>query len=57
MLNSIPDVEVTVAQKLNPTSSPENGLLSFSGALFWFFFGQAKKNNKLSKINFVISLN
>jgi len=42
--NNIPKAEVTVAQKLNQTSYPENGLYSFSGVLFWFFFAQAKKN-------------
>jgi len=45
--NRIPPAEFTVAQSLNPTSPPENGLFSFSGALFSFFFGQAKKNNKI----------
>jgi hypothetical protein len=44
--NRIPIAEFTVAQKLNPNSFPENGLLSFSGVLFWFFFAQAKKNSK-----------
>ena len=43
--NRIPPVEATVALKLNQTSSPENGLFSFSGVLFWFFFAQAKKNS------------
>ena len=42
--NNIPKAEVTVAQKHNQTSYPENGLYSFSGVLFWFFFAQAKKN-------------
>jgi hypothetical protein len=44
--NRLHKAEATVAQKLNQTSSPENGLYSFSGVLFWFFFAQAKKNNK-----------
>jgi hypothetical protein len=42
-LNSL--AEATAVLKLNPASSPENGLFSFSGVLFWFFFAQAKKNN------------
>jgi hypothetical protein len=47
--------EATVAPKLNQTSSSENALYSFSDALFWFFFGQAKKNNnKNTKINKVV---
>ena len=35
----------TVAQKLNQSraSRDENGLFSFSGRLFCFFFGEAKK--------------
>ena len=33
----------TVVQKLNRSYSPENGLSSFSGRLFWYFFGEAKK--------------
>jgi len=45
--NSIPEVQATLAQMLNQTSSPENGLLSFSGVLFWFFFAQAKKNKNM----------
>jgi len=43
--NRLDKAEATVAQKLNQASSPENGLYSFSGVLFWFFFAQAKKNN------------
>ena len=43
------NAETTVAQKLNQTSYPENGLLSFSGVLFWFFFARAKKNNNTIK--------
>jgi hypothetical protein len=43
-MNIVTKVEVTVVQKFNQTSYPENGLLSFSGVLFWFFFAQAKKN-------------
>jgi hypothetical protein len=42
--NNIPKAEVTVAQKLNQTSSPKTRCISFSGVLFWFFFAQAKKN-------------
>ena len=57
-LNNVTEVELTVVQKLNQTSSPENGLYSFSGVLFWFFFAQAKKNKekcqfKMKKRNFV----
>jgi hypothetical protein len=36
----------TVAPKLNRSSSQKTGRTSFSGALFWFFFGQAKKNKE-----------
>jgi len=42
--NSITNAEATVALKLNPTSFPKTGCISFSGVLFWFFFAQAKKN-------------
>jgi hypothetical protein len=42
--NRIAKVEVTIARRLNQTSYPENGLSSFSGVFFWFFFAQAKKN-------------
>jgi hypothetical protein len=44
-LNRNPKAETTVVQKLNQGTIPENGLSSFSGVLFWFFFAQAKKNN------------
>jgi len=47
VLNRITKSEITVAQKLNTTSSAENGLSSFSAVLFWFFFAQAKKNNNI----------
>jgi hypothetical protein len=52
--NNITEAEAAVAQKLNQTSYPENGLYSFSGVLFWFFFAQAKKNNsKMIKVKLV----
>ncbi|MBS1667616.1 MAG: hypothetical protein JST58_09595 [Bacteroidetes bacterium] len=40
----------TVVQMLNRCSVPKTGRTSFSDALFWFFFGQAKKNKEYSGI-------
>jgi hypothetical protein len=45
-LNRFTKAQFTVVQMLDQTSFPENGLLSFSGVLFGFFFAQTKKNNK-----------
>jgi hypothetical protein len=42
--NRFGDAEATVVQKPYQTSYPENGLFSFSGVLFWYFFAQTKKN-------------
>ena len=36
----------TVVQMPNRCSSQKTGCTSFSGAFFWFFFGQAKKNKE-----------
>jgi hypothetical protein len=46
-----PMLFITVAQKLNRSSSQKTGRTSFSGAFFWFFFGQAKKNKQYFEIN------
>jgi len=52
--NALADVEhikepllfITAVLKPNRSSSQKTGRTSFSGALFWFFFGQAKKNKE-----------
>jgi hypothetical protein len=44
--NQITNAKFTEAPALNPTSSPKTSRTSFSGALFCFFFGQAKKKRE-----------
>jgi hypothetical protein len=46
-LNNLFKVEGTVAQKSNQPSYPENGLLSFSGGFFGYFFSTKKVTTKI----------
>jgi hypothetical protein len=48
----------TVAQKLNQGSIPPSGCIpcpsgqaGMAGLLFWFFFGEAKKNKKQAEVS------